>query len=128
MIRAGISNCSHPAQSIILKALDSPTYAQEKAEKVAILKRRALRTREVLAAKDYSDVWKAYPFNAGYFMCLRIKNVEAEKVRTHLLDKYGVGTIAMDTQDLRITFSSMASDDIEDLFDTIAQAVKDLQK
>lgn len=126
-IRAGISNCSHPAQSIILKALDSPTYAHEKAEKVAILKRRALRTREVLAAKDYSDLWEAYPFNAGYFMCLRIKNVEAEKVRTHLLDKYGVGTIAMDTQDLRITFSSMASDDIEDLFDTIAQAVRDLQ-
>ena len=80
----------------------------------------------MLAAKDFSDLWEAYPFNSGYFMCLRIKQVEAEKVRTHLLDKYGVGTIAMDTQDLRITFSSMASQDIEDLFDTIAQAIRDL--
>ena len=125
-IRAGISNCSHLAQSIILKALESQSYTQEKAEKVGILKRRALKTREVLAAKDYSDLWEVYPFNSGYFMCLRIKKVEAEKVRTHLLDKYGVGTIAVDTQDLRITFSSMASKDIEDLFETIAQAVRDL--
>ena len=80
----------------MLKALESSTYQEEKAEKVAILKRRALKAREVLTSKDYSDVWEVYPFNSGYFMCLRIKNVEAEKVRTHLLDKYGVGTIAMD--------------------------------
>ncbi len=126
-IRAGISNCSHLAQSIILKALNSPTYAQEKAQKVGILKRRALKVRQVLSTKDYSDLWKAYPFNSGYFMCLRIKNVGAETLRQHLLDTYGIGTIAMDTQNLRITFSSMASKDMEDLFDTIAQAVRDLQ-
>lgn len=127
-IRAGISNCSHLAQSIILKAIQSPTYAQEKAEKVAILKRRAQRVREVLTTNDYSDLWDVYPFNSGYFMCIRTKHVEAEALRKHLLDQYGVGTIAMDTWDLRITFSSVASKDIEELFSIIAQAVRDLQR
>jgi len=94
---------------------------------VAILKRRALRVREVLTTKDYDHLWEAYPFNSGYFMCLRIKKVEAEALRNHLLDNYGIGTIAMDTYDLRVTFSSIAAKDIEDLFDQIALAVKDLQ-
>ena len=61
-------------------------------------------------------------------MCLRLKNVEAEPLREHLLEKYGVGTISMDKSDLRITFSSIEEENIEDLFDTIAQGVKDLEK
>ncbi|MFH0813251.1 MAG: aminotransferase class I/II-fold pyridoxal phosphate-dependent enzyme [Pseudomonadota bacterium] len=127
-IRSAISNCSHLAQSIVLKALNSPTYKEEKAEKVAILKKRALRTQEVLKTEKYSTLWEAYPFNSGYFMCLRLKKVEAETLRKHLLEKYGVGTIAMDTYDLRITFSSVEEENIQELFDLIAQGVKDLEK
>nr|MBP7322100.1 aminotransferase class I/II-fold pyridoxal phosphate-dependent enzyme [Deltaproteobacteria bacterium] len=125
-IRAGISNCSHPAQTIILKALNSPAYAQERDEKVAILKKRALKVREVLAGKKFEDIWEAYPFNSGYFMCLRLKAVEAETLRKYLLDQYGVGTIAMDTWDLRVAFSSIAEKDIPDLFATIAKAAQEL--
>jgi len=127
-IRGGISNCSHLAQSIILKGLSSPTYKEEKAGKVEILKKRALKTREVLKNERYSKLWEYYPFNSGYFMCLQLKNVEAEPLREHLLEKYGVGTISMDKWDLRITFSSIEEENIGDLFDTIAQGVKDLEK
>jgi hypothetical protein len=61
-------------------------------------------------------------------MCLKLKNVEAEPLRVHLLERYGVGTIAMDKWDLRITFSSIEEENIEDLFTIIAQGVKDLEK
>ncbi|HJX30996.1 MAG TPA: aminotransferase class I/II-fold pyridoxal phosphate-dependent enzyme [Thermodesulfobacteriota bacterium] len=126
-IRSSISNCSHLAQSIVCKALDSPTYGEEKAEKLEILKKRALKVQEVLKKKEFKRLWEVYPFNSGYFMCLKLKNVEAEPLRVHLLDRYGVGTIAMDKWDLRITFSSIEEEHIEDLFTIIAQGVKDLE-
>ncbi|HPD61017.1 MAG TPA: aminotransferase class I/II-fold pyridoxal phosphate-dependent enzyme, partial [Thermodesulfobacteriota bacterium] len=71
-IRSSISNCSHLAQSIVYKALDSPTYSEEKAEKLKVLTRRALKVQEVLKKKEFKRLWEAYPFNSGYFMCLKL--------------------------------------------------------
>ncbi|MBN2468128.1 MAG: aminotransferase class I/II-fold pyridoxal phosphate-dependent enzyme [Deltaproteobacteria bacterium] len=127
-IRSGISTCSHLAQSIILKGISSPNYKREKSEKVATLQRRAQKVREVLKNEKYNDLWDAYPFNSGYFMCLKLKTVKGEDLRVHLLDKYGIGTISMDTWDVRITFSSIEEETIEDFFETVACAVKELEK
>ncbi|MCX8012312.1 MAG: aminotransferase class I/II-fold pyridoxal phosphate-dependent enzyme, partial [Desulfobacterota bacterium] len=127
-IRSSISNGSHLAQSIILRALNSPDYAKEKREKLEILKRRALKAQSVVKKQEFKRLWDVYPFNSGYFMCLKLKNVEAEPLRLHLLERYGVGTIAMDKWDLRITFSSVEEENIEELFHIIAQGVKDLEK
>lgn len=60
-------------------------------------------------------------------MCLKLKTVEAEKIRVHLLDKYGVGAISIGATDLRVAFSCIAKENIEELFDIIYQAVLDLQ-
>jgi aspartate/methionine/tyrosine aminotransferase len=113
---------------VVLKGISSPAYKAEKADKVAILKRRAMKAREVLQNKKYDDVWEAYPFNSGYFMCLRPKKVTAEALRKHLLEKYGVGTIAMDMWDLRVTFASIEEDHMQELFDLIFQGAKDLEQ
>ena len=59
-------------------------------------------------------------------MCLKLKNVNAEKLRLHLLDEYGVGTIAINDTDLRIAFSCVEERDIEDLFELIYQGMIDL--
>ncbi len=59
-------------------------------------------------------------------MCLKLKTVDAEKLRLHLLDKYGVGAISITKTDLRIAFSCIAENDIPELFDIIFQAVQDL--
>jgi hypothetical protein len=87
-----------------------------------------LKTQAVLKNEKYAPLWEAYPFNSGYFMCLQLKNVEAEQLREHLLNEYGVGTIAMDASDLRITFSSIDEANIEEFFDLVARAVTDLRK
>ncbi len=68
-----------------------------------------------------------YPFNAGYFMCIRVKGVSAEKLRVHLLEKYGAGVIAMGASDVRIAFSCLEIEQIEPLFDCIAQAISELR-
>jgi hypothetical protein len=59
-------------------------------------------------------------------MCLRLKTVDAEALRVHLLDKYGVGLIALGPTDLRVAFSCLEEGDVRELFDIVLQGVKDL--
>jgi aspartate/methionine/tyrosine aminotransferase len=70
-IRAGISNSPHPSQSVVLKALESPTFEAERAAKKEVLRARAARVHEVLRKPQYAEAWTPYPFNSGYFMCVR---------------------------------------------------------
>jgi hypothetical protein len=60
-------------------------------------------------------------------MCIRLKTVDAEPLRLHLLDNYGVGLIALGKQNLRIAFSCLEASDITELFDTILKGVADLE-
>lgn len=127
-VRGTVSNSPHLSQSIVLGALNSETYGAEKEEKYRVMLKRAERLRRVLANEKYRDAWDVYPFNSGYFMCLRLKDVDAEGLRVHLLDKYGVGTISLGTTDLRVAFSCVEEGDIQELFDLIHQGVQDLQR
>jgi aspartate/methionine/tyrosine aminotransferase len=126
IIRGTISNCPHPSQTFVIEALRSPRFIEEKQEKFEILKSRALRTKQVLEEGDFGDAWEFYPFNSGYFMCLKLKKVDAEQLRLHLLEHYGVGTISINKTDLRIAFSCIAEEDIPELFEIIHRAVMDL--
>ncbi|MBN2032974.1 MAG: aminotransferase class I/II-fold pyridoxal phosphate-dependent enzyme [Deltaproteobacteria bacterium] len=125
-VRGSISNASHLSQSITLHSLRATTYAAEKEEKYRIMQERAEEVKRVLADDKYRDAWDAYPFNSGYFMCLKLKEVEAEPLRVHLLNKYGVGLISLGKHDLRVAFSCVEKEDTQELFDTILQGVKDL--
>ena len=59
-------------------------------------------------------------------MCIRLKRVNAEKLRVHLLDQYGVGLISIGEDNLRVAFSCIDEEDIQPLFDLILQGVNDL--
>ena len=126
-IRASISNCSSLSQAIVLAALRSPALPAERREKFEILRARAERVRAVVYREKYARHWDVYPFNAGYFMCIRVKGVPAEKLRVHLLEKYGVGVIAMGQSDIRVAFSCLELDQIEPLFELTARAIDELR-
>jgi aspartate/methionine/tyrosine aminotransferase len=126
-VRGNISNVSHLSQRILLNSMRSGVNAAEKAEKFEILKARAAKVKAVLADPKYESAWKPYPFNSGYFMCLRLKTVAAEALRVHLLDHYGVGLIALGEHDLRVAFSCIDEDQVQLLFDTILKGVQDLE-
>jgi aspartate/methionine/tyrosine aminotransferase len=126
IIRAKISNCPHPSQTFVIEALQSPDFLPQKAQKYEVMKGRALKVKQVLDSGKYTAAFTYYPFNSGYFMCLKLKTVDAEKLRVHLLDKYGVGAISIGSTDLRIAFSCIAEENIQELFDIIYQGVKDL--
>ncbi|CRF29153.1 Uncharacterised protein [Mycobacterium tuberculosis] len=92
------------------------------------MKGRANRTKALLDSGKFDGAWEYYPFNSGYFMCLKLKNVDAETLRVHLLEQYGIGTIALGETDLRVAFSCIEEENIEELFETIYQGVLDIEK
>ena len=126
-IRGTLSNASHLSQTILLKSMQDERNAAEKQAKFDILMERAQRVKTVSADPKYAAAWDVYPFNSGYFMCIRLKTVEAEALRIHLLDRYGVGLISLGASNLRVAFSCLEAEDVETLFDTIYNGIKELE-
>ncbi|MCJ7745132.1 MAG: aminotransferase class I/II-fold pyridoxal phosphate-dependent enzyme, partial [Actinobacteria bacterium] len=127
-IRGNISNCPQLSQSILLEAMGDPEFAAQIGEKLQLMKSRALRAREVLANPDYAEVWEPYPFNSGYFMCLRLEGTDAEELRVRLLEQYGVGVIADGDTDVRIALSSLEVDEIPDIFDIMYRCAVEMKR
>ncbi|MFD1886516.1 aminotransferase class I/II-fold pyridoxal phosphate-dependent enzyme [Paenibacillus wenxiniae] len=128
IIRSTISSGAHPSQTFVLNALQSPEFDTQKAEKFQIMKGRANKVKDLLDSGKYGDVWEYYPFNSGYFMCLKLNDVSAEAVRQRLLSEYEVGTIALGEHDLRVAFSCIDEAYLEDLYDLIHRAVLEVKQ
>jgi aspartate/methionine/tyrosine aminotransferase len=129
-IRGNISNCSQLSQSLVLAAMSDPSYAAQKEEKYELMKARAERALEVLKNPEFDEFWTPYPFNAGYFMSISLKDIDAEKFRVKLLNDHGVGVIAEGATDIRVAFSCLEVDEVADLFDIMlrcAREIKELQ-
>ncbi len=126
-IRATISNSPQLSQSLIEKALASPDIARERADKRAILEARATEVHRVAQDPKYADSWEMYPFNSGYFMLIKVRGVPAPKLREHLLDAHQVGLISTSETDLRIAFSCLEKDQVQELFDTLHTAIGELR-
>ncbi len=125
-LRASISSAPHPSQSITLEVLKLPEFKTERASLNKIIEERCQKVQAILSTKKYDDEFTPYPFNSGYFMCIRMKNVDAEKLRVALLDNYGVGVISTNSTDIRIAFSSVDIEDLDDLFESIYKCAKSM--
>ncbi len=127
-IRGGISNSPQLSQTLVERALASSSIEAERKQKRELLRVRAEKVHEVANAPRFRESWDVYPFNSGYFMCLAVKGVDAEKLRLHLLDAHGTGLIAIGATDLRIAFSCLEPEEIEPLFEVIHLAIQELRE
>ncbi len=127
-IRGGVSNVPQLSQSLVQRALESPSLADERKEKCETLRARAQRVFEVAHDARYAGSWSVYPFNSGYFMLVKVKGVDAEKLRVHLLEEHGVGLIATSPSDIRVAFSCLEVEEVEPLFESIHQAIGELRQ
>jgi DNA-binding transcriptional MocR family regulator len=107
--------------------MQSETHLKEKERNKVKLKERYLKVKETLNVhKEYDKYFEALPFNSGYFMCVRLKNVDTDKVWDILLKKYSTGVICYSEKHLlRIAFSSTPLHKIEALLNNIYSACKD---
>ena len=126
-IRGGISNVSLLSQSLVERALASDSIASERKQKCEILRRRAERVYAVANEPRFRESFEVYPFNSGYFMCVKVRGVEAEALRVCLLDDYGVGLIATGPHDIRVAFSCLEEDEVEPLFEALHEAIQKSQ-
>lgn len=127
-IRGGISNSPQLSQTLVERALASSSIAEERKQKRELLRSRAERVHAVANAPRFRESWEVYPFNSGYFMCLSLKGVDAERLRVHLLDAHGAGLIATSATDLRVAFSCLEIEEVEPLFETIHRAIQELRE
>ncbi len=127
-IRGNISNAANISQSLLLSAFESEEYASQKLAKYAIMKRRYDAVKEALTEEKYKEYFEAIPYNSGYFMCVQLADgLAGDEVRRLLIEKYGIGLIALGNI-LRVAFSAVAASDIKELFEGIYSACKECKK
>jgi aspartate/methionine/tyrosine aminotransferase len=123
-IRANISNASMPAQSMLLAAWKNPAYAAEKQKAYEMLKSRYDEIKRILAAHpEYADEFTSLPYNSGYFMCVKLKKADPEKIRQKLLAEHSTGVINL-CGIIRIAFSATPKAKLETLFANLSAACK----
>lgn len=128
LIRSNISSGPMPSQSIVKHVLENRDQLDKELEQnFETLKARYEVTKELVYDEKFSDYWQPYDFNSGYFMALKVKGVKPEALRTHLIDNYSIGIIALNDTDIRIAFSCIEKDDIPHVFESIAKAISELQ-
>jgi len=127
-IRGAISNSPKFSQSLVAKALASPTIAEERKAKAETLRLRAQKVFEVANQPRYRESFEVYPFNSGYFMCVKVAGVDAEDVRVRLLEEYEAGLVSTSKTDLRVAFSCLEVEQIEPLFELVHRAIQELRE
>jgi len=125
-IRSSISNVPMLSQTLVEQALSTSSIEAERKSKHEILRARAEQVHAVASAPRFRESWQVHPFNSGYFMCLKVVGVPAERVRKQLLEKYGIGLIASSPTDLRVAFSCLEREQIEPVFEALHRAIQEL--
>ena len=126
-MRGNISNSPHPSQTIILQALGSEAHEKEKQKNKGKIGERYLRVKAVLEEHpEYREYFEDLPFNSGYFMCVKLKHSDPERIWELLLNKYSTGVICYSEKALlRIAFASTPTGKLERLFANIYAACKE---
>ncbi len=117
-IRSSVSCSSTPSQSILLHAFTDPSHNVQKKELRDMLKRRYDEVRNFVNTNK-SSVLSPLPFNSGYFMSFNTGKVNAEDLRKKLLAESGIGTVSINAKTLRVAFSSIDEDKINEVYSKI---------
>jgi aspartate/methionine/tyrosine aminotransferase len=129
-IRSSVSCANTLAQFLTVKILEDPATAGEKEAFFALLRNRYRAVKRFIAGHSCPEALEPLPFNSGYFMSFRCKEgprgrLDAEKLRQGLLKK-GIGTIALGSEYLRVTFAAVEERDIPEIYRAIYDTAAEL--
>ncbi|MBQ8561540.1 MAG: aminotransferase, partial [Spirochaetaceae bacterium] len=86
------------------------------------------KVRAFLETKRDHKVLQPMPFNSGYFMSLHCTGIDAEELRRHLLTEKGIGTVSIDERTLRVAFSSIDVELIDEVYEAIYNTADELAR
>mgnify|MGYP006352790703 FL=1 len=124
-IRSSVSCSSTPAQTLVMKALNDEAHNAQKLELRKMLKRR-YDVVKAFVKNNKSSVLEPLPFNSGYFMSFNVKSGNAEDIRKKLLKEKGIGIIQIDPNTLRVAFSSIDEEKIEEVYKDIYEIAESM--
>ena len=124
-IRSSVSCSSTPAQTLVMKALNDEAHNAQKLELRKMLKRRYDVVKSFVK-NNKSSVLEPLPFNSGYFMSFNVKSGNAEDIRKKLLKEKGIGIIQIDPNTLRVAFSSIDEEKIEEVYKNIYEIAESM--
>lgn len=127
-IRSSVSCAATPSQSLALKMMKDPRTEGEKLAYKKLLAERYAVVRRFIDAHENHPVLKALPFNSGYFMSMACVGVGAEELRVKLLHEHGIGTISIDPTHLRVAFSSVDTEKLEPMYETIFRVAEEMAR
>jgi aspartate/methionine/tyrosine aminotransferase len=126
-LRASVSSCSRIGQSLLLAVMNNSSYHEEiAAAQKTIAHRYAIVQRELSKYADCATL-QPYPFNSGYF-CTLHSTVDAQQLRKRLLERCGIGIVALGDHTIRIAYSAIDDDQIPVLIDTLYREAEALWK
>jgi DNA-binding transcriptional MocR family regulator len=105
--------------------MKSGTYHAEKEAGIVLIAKRYHHLKQILKAYGSNPNLQVLPFNSGYFMSFACAG-NAETLRLYLLDKYEVGTISIQSKYLRLAFSSIDIEQLEDLIAIVYKAAEEV--
>ena len=126
-IRSSVSSAAHISQSLLLETYNHPDYLEDKKAKYKLLRSRYNEVKDILAknGKRYAQYFTPLPYNSGYFMCVALADgLDGDAIRKVLIKKYNTGTIYIRGV-IRLAYSAIAQDKIEQLFENLYQACKE---
>jgi len=126
-IRGSVSSSPTLSQSLIIDCLKDKDYQTQKRGKFEILKQRFGEIEKIIKDEKYRKYLEPLPFNSGYFMCMDLKGIDAEKLRKRLLQKYDTGIIAIEGR-IRIAYSAIPKARVRELFDNIFMACEGISR
>lgn len=127
-VRGNISNDSILSQNLLLTAYEDPSYGADKQAKYELLRSRYdLMIKTLADHPEYGEYFESLPYNSGYFMCVKLKSLDAEAVRQKLLKDYDTGIIALGRL-IRVAYSSLPAELIGELFANLFHACQDVEK
>jgi len=118
-IRSSVSCANTPSQHIILKIMEDPRTGPEKDQFQGMLRGRYERVKEFITGREEHPFLKPLPFNSGYFMSFRCEGISPEALRQELLQRHGIGTVALGEDCLRIAFACLDEEKIPLVYQTI---------
>ncbi|MBR1722930.1 MAG: aminotransferase class I/II-fold pyridoxal phosphate-dependent enzyme [Treponema sp.] len=125
LIRSSVSCSSSPSQSISLRAFSEAGIEEEKKALRDMLEKRYRKVRAFIDSHK-SSVLEALPFNSGYFMSFKTK-CNAELLRLKILHEKQIGTISIDESTLRVAFSSVDENKIDEVYTAIYEAAEEMK-
>lgn len=124
-LRSTTSSPSNLSQQIALRLLESKQALLEKEENDSIIQDRYNELKLAISKENLATLVTVLPFNSGYFFTIKLPTtINAHEFRLKFLNEYKYGVYSMDDEHVRIAFSCLDKELIQELISKFKECIQ----